>query len=1043
LYQFDNKENPFKNYNEKMNFKYGIAANSVTHISSLDKKRAYVVATFGGVGLFNSETEKFEPLPFNLPKKYIKKISAVFVDSKKNVWLSIDDVGFFRVKKGNKTLERVHNTLLNKLSFVLFRSFTEDKLGNIWIGCTNDVLKITVDNSNNIQYIESLNKNPFFKDKKLNLARTIYVDPLKNYLWIGADSDGLYRIKDIDNKPLEKLIVERFIHNDDDKKSLSSNFVTSVVRLSNEELWIGTESGGICSVNEIGNNLEFTNYTEKQGLSNNVVKSILYDNDESLWISTNIGLNKFDLKTKKFRKFNLADGLPFEDFWFSSERLDNGILLFSGLDGLSYFNPNKIINKEELPKIQLEDFRIFNEKVFPGDTVNSRVLLKNSFSELERVNLKYNENVFSFDIASLHFSNPNNHALKYKLSPINKDWVETSSKNNTINYSGLQPGKYEFIFMASNSLNEWTQAKKINITITPPFWRTNMAYFLYILLTIGLIYLIVFAVVKIQSLNHKVAIEKLEIDTVKELNESKLRFFSNISHEIKTPITLISGPVEVLLDRYKNNFDVSEKLALVKRQTKKINQLVNQVNDFRRAEANLLKMNYSRFNFNHFIQEITDDFMFLASKDQKKFELVAKDNDIIVSGDKDKIEKICNNLINNAFKYTKAEDTIKIEFSSDEKDLNIVVSDTGMGIEKQDLAHVFERFYQSQSTQKEHIAGSGIGLAFSKKLVEMHYGYIHAASKVNQGTSIHLQLPIVKKQIEEDEVLDKITIELPKEKEVFLDEKIIEDEEASLVKITGNFSESMIFYAEDNLEMRNYVSGILSKYFNVKVFRDGQECLDALEDNWPDIIISDVQMPVLNGLELCIATKSDLKTSHIPVILLTALTNIKDHVKGIRDGADAYIKKPFNIQRLITNVEALLSNRKQLRERYQVGIPLTKENNKNNRNDNAFLEKLYSIMEDNLDNQEFDINTLAKELYLNRTHFYQKVKVLTNQTPFELIKVYRLKKAAQLLVQQKLSVNEVFLMTGFKSRTHFTKIFKEKYNISPSKYAAENEKNFS
>ena len=1043
LYQFDNKENPFKNYNEKMNFKYGIAANSVTHISSLDKKRAYVVATFGGVGLFNSETEKFEPLPFNLPKKYIKKISAVFVDSKKNVWLSIDDVGFFRVKKGNKTLERVHNTLLNKLSFVLFRSFTEDKLGNIWIGCTNDVLKITVDNSNNIQHIESLNKNPFFKDKKLNLARTIYVDPLKNYLWIGADSDGLYRIKDIDNKPLEKLIVERFIHNDDDKKSLSSNFVTSVVRLSNEELWIGTESGGICSVNEIGNNLEFTNYTEKQGLSNNVVKSILYDNDESLWISTNIGLNKFDLKTKKFRKFNLADGLPFEDFWFSSERLDNGILLFSGLDGLSYFNPNKIINKEELPKIQLEDFRIFNEKVFPGDTINSRVLLKNSFSELERVNLKYNENVFSFDIASLHFSNPNNHALKYKLSPINKDWVETSSKNNTINYSGLQPGKYEFIFMASNSLNEWTQAKKINITITPPFWRTNMAYFLYILLTIGLIYLIVFAVVKIQSLNHKVAIEKLEIDTVKELNESKLRFFSNISHEIKTPITLISGPVEVLLDRYKNNFDVSEKLALVKRQTKKINQLVNQVNDFRRAEANLLKMNYSRFNFNHFIQEITDDFMFLASKDQKKFELVAKDNDIIVSGDKDKIEKICNNLINNAFKYTKAEDTIKIEFSSDEKDLNIVVSDTGMGIEKQDLAHVFERFYQSQSTQKEHIAGSGIGLAFSKKLVEMHYGYIHAASKVNQGTSIHLQLPIVKKQIEEDEVLDKITIELPKEKEVFLDEKIIEDEEASLVKITGNFSESMIFYAEDNLEMRNYVSGILSKYFNVKVFRDGQECLDALEDNWPDIIISDVQMPVLNGLELCIATKSDLKTSHIPVILLTALTNIKDHVKGIRDGADAYIKKPFNIQRLITNVEALLSNRKQLRERYQVGIPLTKENNKNNRNDNAFLEKLYSIMEDNLDNQEFDINTLAKELYLNRTHFYQKVKVLTNQTPFELIKVYRLKTAAQLLVQQKLSVNEVFLMTGFKSRTHFTKIFKEKYNISPSKYAAENEKNFS
>ena len=1043
LYQFDNKENPFKNYNEKMNYKYGIASNSVTHISSLDNKRAYIVATFGGVGLFNSETEKFEPLPFNIPTNYLEKVSAVYVDSKKNVWLSINNVGFFRIKNGTKNLEKINYKNLKINSLIAFRSFTEDTFGNIWIGCTNDVLKVSIDASNNVQNLESLNENPFFKDKKLNLARTIYVDPLKNYLWIGADSDGLYRIKKIENLPLKELKIARFVNDKNDKKSLSSNFVTSIIRLPNKELWVGTESGGLCYVREKGNNLEFTAYTEKDGLSNNVVKSILFDTDESLWISTNIGLNKLDLKTRKIRKFNLADGLPFEDFWFTSERLENGTLLFSGLDGLSYFNPNKILNKEELPKVQLENFKIFNERIFPGDTINNNVLLSKSFSELEKIQLKYNENVFSFDIASLHFSNPNNHELKYRLSPINKDWVKTSSKDNTVNYSGLQPGKYELEFMASNSLNEWTSPKKINITITPPFWRTTFAYILYALLTFGLIYLIISAVFKIQSLNHKVVIEKLEIDNVKELNESKLRFFSNISHEIKTPITLISGPIETLLERYKNNFDVSEKLALVKRQTKKIKQLVNQVNDFRRAEANLLKMNYSRFNFNHFIQEITDDFMFLASKDQKKFELVAKNKDIIVSGDKDKIEKICNNIINNAFKYTKADDTIRIEFSSTEKELNIVVSDTGMGIEKADLEHVFERFYQSESTQKEHIAGSGIGLAFSKKLVEMHYGYINAESTVNEGTAIKIQLPIVKQQIEEDEVLDKATIALPKEKEVFIDKQALDEEVVLPVKISGNFSESIIFYAEDNLEMRAYVSGILSKYFTVRVFRDGQECLDALEDNWPDIVISDVQMPQLNGLDLCIAIKSDLKTSHIPVVLLTALTNIEDHVKGIRDGADAYIKKPFNIQRLITNVEALLNNRKQLRERYQVGIPLTKENNKNNRNDNAFLEKLFSIMEENIDNQNFDINTLAKELYLNRTHFYQKVKVLTNQTPFELIKEYRLKKAAQLLVQQKLSVNEVFLMTGFKSRTHFTKIFKEKYNVSPSKYASENEKNFS
>ena len=1043
LFQFDNKEIAFKKYTKEMNFEYGIASNSVTHISNLDKDRAYITATFGGIGLFNTVTEKFEALPFNLSTKDKLKVSAVFVDSKKNTWLKIFNVGFFRVKKDQKNLEKINSPILKDKLVAAFRSFSEDKYGNIWIGCSDDVLKVSVDKENKITNVESLNENPYFDANKLSLARYVYADPLKNYIWIGADSDGLYRLENTQNLTVAKLKISQFVNNKNDKKSISSNFVTTIIRLPNNDLWISTEGGGICKVIEKEDSLSFIPYTEKQGLSNNVVKSILFEGKNSLWLSTNIGLNKFDLESKVFRKFNLADGLPFEDFWFASESLKNGTLLFSGLDGLSYFNPNEIIKEEELPKIQLENFKIFNQNIYPGDTINNRVLLKKSLPELSEINLKHNENVFSFDVISLHFSNPNNHELKYKLSPINKDWVVTSSNNNTINYSGLQPGKYELSFMASNSLNEWTASKKVKITITPPFWITGIAYFLYVLLTILILYSVIYSITKIQSLNHKVAIEKLEKDSVKELNESKLRFFSNISHEIKTPITLITGPTEVLLERYKNNFDVSEKLGLVKRQTKKIKQLVEQVNDFRRADANLLKMNYSRFNFNDFIQELINDFMFLASKDQKNFELVAKDKNIIVSADKDKLEKIFNNLINNAFKYTKANDTIKIEFSFNEKDLNIAVIDTGMGIDKEDLTHVFERFYQSKSTQKEHIAGSGIGLAFSKKLVEMHYGYIHAESKIKEGTTIKIQLPVVKKQVEEDEILDKKTVELPTEKEIIVDKQIVQEEILSTVNVNGDFSEALIFYAEDNLEMRTYVSGILSKYFKIKVFRDGQECLEALEDDWPDIVISDVQMPQLNGLDLCIAIKSNLKTSHIPVVLLTALTNIEDHVRGIRDGADAYIKKPFNVQRLITNVEALLSNRKQLRERYQVGIPLTKENNKNNRNDNAFLEKLYSIMEENLDNQNFDINTLAKELYLNRTHFYQKVKVLTNQTPFELIKMYRLKKAAQFLVQQKLPVNEVFLMTGFKSRTHFAKIFKEKYNVSPSKYAAENEKNFS
>jgi signal transduction histidine kinase/ligand-binding sensor domain-containing protein/DNA-binding response OmpR family regulator len=1034
LYQFNIKKNVFKTYRKSLNDVKKVSTTGVNFMSKYDKDRVFIVAISGSINLFNTKTDQFEDLPFTLPENF--KIGGVFVDSKKNIWLKVNGINaLFLVRDKSKNIEKItHNSLENSDAY-LFRSFSEDKEGNIWVSTSNDAYKITVGKNTSIKDIESLNSNPFFKNNTLKTIRYIYADYLKKYVWIGSNH-GFFRVENKKNVPLRNQIVHKYTTDTHKKNSISSNFVTSIIRLPNEELWISTENGGICRVLETRTSLEFIPYTEKEGLSNNAAKSILYDDEHGLWIPTNIGLNKFDLKSKQFRKFNLADGLPFEDFWFVSEKLDNGVLLFSGLNTFSYFNPQEISNDEELPNTYLSNFKVFNKLIKPGDTLNKRVLLDKNISKQEKIVLKYDENVFSFELISLHFSNPKNHTIRYKLSNVNKDWITLPSNENIIRYSGLQPDPYEFTYMASNSLNEWSAPKKLLITITAPFWKTYWAYFSYFILLLLFIYAIVYSITKIQSLHHKVTIEKLELDSIKELNESKLRYFSNISHEIKTPITLITNPIETLTERYKNNFDVSQKLELVKRQIKKIHQLVDQVQDFRRADANMLKMHYSRFNFNKFTDQLIKDFDFLANKDQKTFSCTSKEQNIIVSADKDKIEKIINNLISNAFKYTKANDTINIEFSSNEKDLFIAVSDTGMGIDEEDLEHVFERFYQSQSIQKEHISGSGIGLAFTKKLVEMHYGYIKAESKINEGTTITIQLPIVKTQIEEDEIVDKV-IELPEEKEIKIDRQFIQQEILSDIKVSGDFSDTLIFYAEDNLEMRNYVSDILSKYFKIKVFRDGQECLDALEDEWPNIVISDVQMPILNGLDLCISIKSNLKTSHIPVILLTALSNIEDHVRGIRDGADAYIKKPFNVKHLVTNVEALLINRKQLRERFQVGIPLTKENNKNNRNDNAFLEKLYSIIEENLDNQDFDINSLSRELYLNRTHFYQKVKELTNQTPFEILKTYRLKKAAQLLAQEKLSVNEVFLMTGFKNRHHFSKTFKKMYNVSPSKFAEE------
>ena len=1044
VFQFNIDENPFKSINAQMHLPYGISANHVTSISPYIKDKVFVSANNSGISLFNSKTETFETLPFKIPSQQLKRSTSVFVDSKKNIWFKINGYGFCRVKAGQTNYNKIVKIGDNTFDNMVPRSYTEDKNGNIWIGCADDVYKISIDNNDNVVNIESLNeKHPLFQNNKLKLARKVYADPLHNYIWLGADANGLFRIKiEEPNEAIQNLKIDQYLHDNNNEESITSNFVTSMVRMPNDEFWVGTEGGGLCKV--LNSNLKpsFIPLSEKNGLSNNVIKNILFDKEHNLWVTTNIGLNKIDTKDLSIRKFTKENGLPYEDFWFAGDILDNNAIVISSLDGFCYFNPEMISNKESLPKLEFEDLKVFNKFVLPGDTISNRVLLDKRLAEMNEITLKHNENIFSIGITSLHFSNPDNHGLRYKLLPINNEWIEVPSSQHIISYNGLQPGNYTLSVMASNSLNKWTAPKNLKINITPPFWKTTQAYLLYFLLASLIAFVIVKIILRIQTLNHNLEIEHLEKDNEKRINDEKLRFFSNISHEIKTPLTLISGPISILLDRFKNNQDVKQKLDLVERQSKKISRLVDQVHDFQKAEAKVLKMNYSRFYFNTFINELVDDFYFFAQNENKNIEIKNCSENIIVSADKDKLEKVFNNIINNAFKYTEPNDSIKIEFSSNDKDLTISISDTGKGIDEKDLSHIFERFYQSHKYENIHTSGSGIGLAFSKLLVEMHYGYINAESELGKGSVFNIKLPIVKKHTSDEQKEIEQTI-LSAEKDFEISTQLAAKNNPHNITVDSDLAETLIFYAEDNLDMRMYVTDALSKFFRIKSFKNGQECLNAMEDEWPDIVISDVQMPELNGLDLCRTIKADIKTSHIPIILLTALTNIEDTIRGIRDGADAYINKPFNVQHLITRTESLLNNRKQLRERFQIGIPLTKENNLNNRNDNAFLEKLYSLMADNLDNSELDLNLFAKELYLNRTHFYQKVKALTDQSPFELLKSYRLKKAAEYLSVNKLTVNEVFSMTGFKSRTHFSKSFKEKYNVTPGKYAAHTIKKYS
>ncbi len=1039
IYKFEINANPFRWYNTKKDYEYSPVSDEVMRINPLSKNKILVFTNGGGISIYDTNKDVFHPLPRRLQALSKFSVQSIYHDSYGDYWAKTENFGFLRFRKNATSYETIP---LNGISLPNeMITFAEDKRGNLWLDCNDEVYKIALNESRDVANIQRLNDNSYFTNNKIKFVRTIYADPLHDFIWVGTDYQGLFRLKGSYENTLAKIKVAQFQNDKNNQKSLSHNFVTSVIRLPNEELWIGTEGGGICKVLNSASLPSFLSFDESQGLSNNVVKNILYDNDNNLWLSTNVGLNRFSPKTQAFRTFHIEDGLPFEDFKYASAKLENGLFVFSGNSGFCFFNPHDFSEAEPLPMLDIKSFKLFNQEVLPGDTINNRVFLNKSISQTSHIELQHNEDVFTIELAPLHFSSPRNHYIKYKLKPINDEWIVLPTTQRYVSFSGLPPGDYEFEAMASNAINQWTEPKRLSICIKPPFWKTTYAYILYIIVLVLIVMVIMFFVLRIQNLKHNLELDEMEIKNVKEINEAKLRFFSNISHEIKTPLTLISGPVEVLHHKFKNDLEIRDKLQIVQKQAKKISRLLEQVLDFQRSDANQLKMHYSQFKWNDLLNDVVQDYRFLTDIENKNLKITSNETEIYVSADRLKLEKIVNNILNNAFKFTEANDKILVHFGRDEGDLVLSVEDTGRGIDKEDLPYIFDRFYQSINDNHKFIGGSGIGLAFTKRLVEMHGGSIIVESELNKGTIMTVRLPII--------LNEKVMVAFEKEQDILLTEKaydnintsVVRSDDVSELEIENKFANSLVFYVEDNPEMRTFVSEIISKYFNVETFTNGEECLKAMEQQWPDLIVSDILMPRLNGLDLCKTIKSDIKTSHLPIILLTACTTVDDEINGIKVGADAYVRKPFNISHLVAKVNALLLNRKQLRERFNIDIPLKLSKNDEDAGNHVFLEKLYTLMDENLDNLDLDLDHFAKVISLNRTHFYQKVKAITNCTPYELMREYRIKKASELLLHENKSIKEVILMTGFKSRSHFSNTFKNKYGVSPGQYVLDSKQN--
>ncbi len=956
--------------------------------------------------------------------QYLKFIARL---SSGDIWLFMSDgEKSWRIvnPKGSNNSYRVNDKIMDNFIYDFPYHITEDYLGYLWIGTPESLQRITVegDNIKNIEILKYQNKNSL---EKISKIYSIFSDPATESVWFGTLSQGLFNFKYNKSEKLKDGEVKNYQTDSLNNTSITSNFISAINRC-NGKLWVGTEQGGLCYVDESGEELTFKAYGTDDGLSSNTIKSILNDANGDIWVTSNYGISKYSVKDDKFMIYRSEQGVPFDEFSYKSFTVGN-TLLFSGLNNICYFNPNELEQELPKPSIEFTNLKIYNDIIEPTHNYNGRIILDKSLSNGDKIELKYDENMISIGVDALYKSSLHDNSIKYRLLPLSNKWITMPYNSNEITFSGLRHGSYNLEVYTTDFFGEKSDTKSLTVIIAPPFWLSTWAYIIYVIVMLAIGATIILFITNLQRLRYKFRIEQINKHNMEVMNAEKMRYFSNISHELKTPLTLIMAPISLLYERFIVDVDVRSKLDIVKRQSDKILHLIELAHGIQLNDSNLLKRNNSKFSFNELITNIITDFKFMASFDSKTFIINDCSKDIIVEADSDMLEKVVNNLLSNALKYTRNEGTIEVSYGYEDNNLIITVKDSGYGIDKEDLEHVFERFFRAKQRGVANVGGTGIGLYFTKTLVELHNGEISVESEIDRGTTFTVSLPIItdKKEFEQ-----KLVTTAQEYKTQILGELTLDN-----INTNSEFKDSMVYIVEDNSEMREFIHSIVSRFFCTKVFSNGFECCDAMKSEWPDILVSDVMMPVMDGYELCETLKADIKTSHIPIILLTACSTVDDKIKGLKYGADAYIPKPFYPNHIITRIETLLSNRKQLRERFQINIPIVYGSTSSTRaKDNDFLEKLYNIFSDNLDNEDLDLDLVITEFGINRNLFFQKVKALTNTSPRELLFNYRLKRAAEFLLSGEMNVNEACDMTGFKSRSHFSRLFKEKYGVTPSKY---------
>ena len=1006
----------------------------------------YYIAASEGLYQLKLKNQESELTKFNQLNNF--NLWSIETGLNNDLWIGTYGNGLIHFDLSNEKLQliKIESPTFKTSAFNYIKALHLNNNGKLWIGFWGGGLALYDIKTNDYKIwikeeadIKSIGHNDVWALHEDNLGR----------LWIGTNGGGLNLYVPKNNGEFNNWKFDA-----DNSNSLINNSILSINEIKTDDksktvFLIGTENG--LSELTIKNDksdkykmhLEFNNFNNAESLSDKSINAVTDDDNGYLWISSNSGLMRFNPKTSSAVIFGSSDGLNsniFNSGAFCKSK--NGIIIFGSAKGPVIFNPAEIILSKYQPKIIFTDFQIFNKSVIPDESSP----LKVNITSAREINLSYDQNTFTFKFSSTDYNTSDLIQFKYKLEGFDADWINSNS-NRTANYTNINPGSYRFIVIGTNSDGIWSeQEASVSLLISPPYWRTIWAYLLYVaLIALGLYVIRKFEMSR-TKLRNELRLKELETAKIREIEIMKSRFFTNLSHEFRTPLMLIKGPVERLL----NGKDVnqSEQIKLIQRNSEKLQNLIDQLLELSQLEAASIQLKAKKENLVSIVRGILFSFSALAERKNITLSFNSVKEEITAWIDRDKMEKILNNILSNAFKFTPDNGKIKFEIVNTTIDYidytTVTITDTGIGIPAEKIDKIFDRFYQVDDSSKRAYSGSGIGLSLVKELVDLHQWKIFVQSKLGSGTEFILQIPLDENYLSDfQKVLD-----INKSNEVNIselsDENIVDITESKIDEVkkidlpinkkSEKQKKPAILIVEDSEDVRIYLNDILKDEYNLILSENGEAGLKTALESLPDLIISDVMMPIMDGIEFCKKIKSDWRTAHIPVVLLTAKASTESKIVGLETGADDYITKPFSFRELTVRIKNLLQQRKQLREKFGKDVVFKPENITPNKADQEFLMNAINIVEKNISNYDFDSDELAKQIFLSRSQLHRKIQSISGQSTGEFIRTIRLKKAAGLILEKTFSLTQIALEVGFNSPSHFTKAFKQMFECLPSEF---------